>query len=55
VTAVDPDEAMLAQLVARLPRASSLAARAEAIPLPTDSMNAVLIAPKPRWTNSICR
>ncbi len=42
VTAVDPDAAMLAQLRRRLPSARALAGRAETIPLPDGSVDAVL-------------
>ena len=49
VTAVEPDPAMLAQLRARLPGVPALQGPAEAIPLPDDSVNAVLVGQALHW------
>ena len=49
VTAVDPDAAMLAQLRRQLPSARALAGRAEAIPLPDGSVDAVLCGQALHW------
>jgi SAM-dependent methyltransferase len=49
VTAVEPDPAMLAQLRGWLPSARSLAGRAESIPLPDASVDAVLAGQALHW------
>lgn len=49
VVAVEPDPAMLAELRQALPRVRSLAGRAEAIPLPDASVDAVLAGNALHW------
>jgi len=49
VTAVEPDEAMLAELRRRLPSVRALHGPAEAIPLPDGSVDAVLCAQSIHW------
>ena len=49
VTAVEPDEAMLAELRRRLPSARALAGPAEAIPLADGSVDAVLCGQSLHW------
>src|SRR3984957_9321299 len=49
VTAVEPDEAMLAELRRRLPAVRSLHGPAEAIPLADGSVDAVLCAQSMHW------
>ncbi|HEY1571856.1 MAG TPA: class I SAM-dependent methyltransferase [Pseudonocardiaceae bacterium] len=49
VTAVEPDPAMLAQLRARLPGVPAFQGPAEDIPLPDDSVNAVLVGQALHW------
>lgn len=49
VTAVDPDEAMLGELRRRLPSARVLPGRAEAIPLPDATVDAVLCGQSLHW------
>src|SRR5215469_10755180 len=49
VTALEPDEAMLAELQRLLPSVRALGARAEAIPLPDGSVDAVLCAQSLHW------
>ena len=49
VTAVEPDEAMLAELRRRLPSVRALLGRAEAIPLADGSVDAVLCAQSLHW------
>lgn len=49
VTAVEPDPAMLAQLRARLPGVPAHQGFAEDIPLPDDSVNAVLVGQALHW------
>ncbi|HEX5116636.1 MAG TPA: class I SAM-dependent methyltransferase [Pseudonocardiaceae bacterium] len=49
VTAVEPDPAMLAQLRARLPGVPALRGPAEEIPLPDDSVDAVLVGQALHW------
>jgi SAM-dependent methyltransferase len=49
VTAVEPDEAMLAELRRRLPSVRALHGPAEAIPLADDSVDAVLCAQSMHW------
>jgi SAM-dependent methyltransferase len=49
VTAVEPDEAMLAELRRQVPSARSLAGPAEAIPLPDGSVDAVLCGQSMHW------
>jgi SAM-dependent methyltransferase len=49
VTAVEPDEAMLAELRRRVPSARALAGQAEAIPLADGSVDAVLCAQSLHW------
>jgi len=49
VTAVEPDEAMLAELRRRLPSVRSLHGPAEAIPLADGSVDAVLCAQSMHW------
>lgn len=49
VTAVEPDPAMLAQLRTRLPDVPAFQAAAEDIPLPDDSVNAVLVGQALHW------
>jgi SAM-dependent methyltransferase len=49
VTAVEPDEAMLAELRRRLPSVRALGGPAEAIPLAGDSVDAVVCAQSLHW------
>jgi SAM-dependent methyltransferase len=49
VTAIEPDEAMLAELRRRLPSVRAVGAPAEAIPLPDGSVDAVLCAQSLHW------
>lgn len=49
VTAVEPDEAMLAELRGRLPSVRALRGQAEAIPLADESVDAVLCAQSLHW------
>jgi SAM-dependent methyltransferase len=49
VTAVDPSEGMLTELRRILPGVRALAGRAEEIPLPDDSVDAVLVAQAWHW------
>jgi SAM-dependent methyltransferase len=49
VTAVEPDEAMLAELRRQLPSARALHGQAEAIPLPDGSVDAVLCGQSMHW------
>ncbi|WP_300011994.1 class I SAM-dependent methyltransferase [Pseudonocardia sp.] len=49
VTAVDPDRAMLAELRARHPTVRAVEGRAEAIPLPDASVDAVLVGQAWHW------
>jgi SAM-dependent methyltransferase len=49
VTAVEPDEAMLAELRRQLPSVRALHGPAEAIPLPDGSVDAVLCAQSMHW------
>jgi SAM-dependent methyltransferase len=49
VTAVEPDEAMLAELHGRLPSVRALRGQAEAIPLADGSVDAVLCAQSLHW------
>lgn len=49
VTAVEPDEAMLAELRVRVPSARALPGPAEAIPLPDGSVDAVLCGQSLHW------
>ncbi len=49
VTAVEPDEAMLGELRRRVPSARALGGRAEAIPLPDESVDLVLCAQSLHW------
>lgn len=49
VTAVEPDPAMLAELQRRLPGVRALAGRAEAIPLPDASIDAVVAGQAMHW------
>jgi SAM-dependent methyltransferase len=49
VTAVEPDPAMLAQLRARFPGVDALEGSAEAIPLPDESFDAVLVGQAWHW------
>jgi SAM-dependent methyltransferase len=51
VTAVEPDEAMLAELRRQLPSVRALHGPAEAIPLPDGSVDAVLCAQSMHWFN----
>jgi SAM-dependent methyltransferase len=51
VTAVEPDEAMLAELRRRLPAVRALAGSAESIPLPDSSVDAVLCGQALHWFN----
>jgi SAM-dependent methyltransferase len=52
-TAVDPSEGMLARLRARVPRAVALAGEATAIPLPDDSVDAVVALQAWHWFDSL--
>ncbi|MGW6422893.1 class I SAM-dependent methyltransferase [Nocardia sp. NPDC055053] len=49
VIAVEPDEAMLAELVRRYPSATALSGTAEAIPLPDSSVDAVVAGQAFHW------
>ena len=49
VTAVEPDEQMLAELRQQMPSVRSVAGRAEEIPLPDGSVDAVLAAQSMHW------
>jgi ubiquinone/menaquinone biosynthesis C-methylase UbiE len=49
VTAVEPDQAMLAELRRGLPEVRALAGRAEQIPLPDGSVDAVLVGQAMHW------
>jgi ubiquinone/menaquinone biosynthesis C-methylase UbiE len=49
VTAVEPDQSMLAELRRSLPEVRSLAGRAEQIPLPDGSVDAVLVGQAMHW------
>jgi SAM-dependent methyltransferase len=49
VTAVEPDQSMLAELRRGLPEVRSLAGRAEQIPLPDCSVDAVLVGQAMHW------
>jgi SAM-dependent methyltransferase len=49
VTAVEPDEAMRAQLSARFPTVPALPGTAESIPLPTSSVDAVFVGQAFHW------
>src|SRR5215469_8233112 len=49
VTAVEPDPAMLGELRRRLPGVTAMAGRAEAIPLPDASVDAVLAGQAAHW------
>jgi SAM-dependent methyltransferase len=49
VTAVEPDLAMLAELQARFPTVEALEGNAEAIPLPDESIDAVLVGQAWHW------
>jgi SAM-dependent methyltransferase len=49
VSAVEPDPAMLAELQRRLPEVPALAGRAEEIPLPDGSVDAVLAGQAMHW------
>jgi SAM-dependent methyltransferase len=49
VVAVEPDQAMLAELRRRLPGVQALEGRAEALPLPDQSMDAVLCGQAMHW------
>jgi SAM-dependent methyltransferase len=49
VTAVEPDQDMLAELRRRLPEIRSLDGRAEEIPLPDSSLDAVLVGQAMHW------
>jgi SAM-dependent methyltransferase len=49
VTAVEPDPAMLAELRRALPEVPALSGRAEAIPLPDESVDAVLVGNALHW------
>ena len=51
VTAVEPSDGMRAQLVANLPGVPALAGRAESIPLPDSSCDAVLVAQAWHWVD----
>ena len=51
VTAVEPDEAMLAELRRQLPSAHALSGSAEAIPLPDGAVDAVLCGQSLHWFN----
>jgi SAM-dependent methyltransferase len=49
VTAVEPDPEMIAELRRRLPEVRAAAGRAEAVPLPDDSVDAVLVGTAFHW------
>ena len=49
VTAVEPDPEMLAELRGRLPGVRAVVGRAEAVPLPDDSVDAVLVGTAFHW------
>ena len=49
VTAVEPDPEMLAELRRRLPDVRAVVGRAEAVPLPDDSVDAVLVGTAFHW------
>src|SRR5450756_208631 len=49
VTAVEPDEAMLAELRGQVPSARAMKGQAEAIPLPDGSVDAVLCGQSMHW------
>ncbi|GAB2563893.1 class I SAM-dependent methyltransferase [Nocardia heshunensis] len=49
VTAVEPDDGMRAVLAERFPEVTALAGTAESIPLPTDSVDAVLVGQALHW------
>jgi SAM-dependent methyltransferase len=49
VVAVEPDDAMRAELTARLPEITALAGAAERIPLPDASVDAVLVGQALHW------
>ena len=49
VTAVEPDPEMLAELRRRLPDIRAVVGRAEAVPLPDDSVDAVLVGTAFHW------
>jgi SAM-dependent methyltransferase len=49
VVAVEPDDAMRAELSARMPEVTALAGTAEKIPLPDASMDAVLVGQALHW------
>ncbi|WP_329180057.1 class I SAM-dependent methyltransferase [Streptomyces sp. NBC_01477] len=49
VTAVEPDEAMLAELRRHVPEATALAGSAERIPLPDASVDAVVVGQAIHW------
>ncbi len=49
VTAVEPDDQMLAELARRYPQVTALPGSAERIPLPDDSVDAVLVGQAFHW------
>ena len=49
VTAVEPDPEMIAELRRRLPEVRAAVGRAEAVPLPDDSVDAVLVGTAFHW------
>jgi SAM-dependent methyltransferase len=49
VTAVEPDPEMIAELRRRLPEVRAAAGRAEAVPLPDDSVDAVFVGTAFHW------
>ncbi|KAA2262318.1 class I SAM-dependent methyltransferase [Solihabitans fulvus] len=49
VTAVEPDEAMLAELAGRYPAATALTGTAESIPLPDGAVDAVVVGQAFHW------
>src|ERR1044072_4824161 len=49
VTAIEPDEAMLAQLARATPAATPLAGRAESVPVPAGSIDARLVGHASHW------
>jgi SAM-dependent methyltransferase len=51
VTAIDPDDAMLVSLTARLPGLRTLAGRGEALPLPDESVDAVTYGQAWHWVD----